>query len=60
MSKAATLSSEEAQLKVRAGHYLAETQNIFPELANERRRITRRACNSGHLVEQVRHILHAH
>ena len=58
MSKAAALTSQEAHYKARAEHYLAETQTILRQLANERKRSARRPRPQSNLVEQVRKIIH--
>ncbi len=58
MSKAATLSSEEAQHKARAEHYLAETQKILRQLSTERQRSARKARPQSNLLEEVKEILH--
>ena len=58
MSKAATLNGQEAHYKARAEHYLAETQKILRQLANERQRAARRPRPQSSLVEQVKEILY--
>ena len=58
MSKAATLSVQEAQHKAQAEHYLAETQKILRQLATDRQRAARRARPQSSLVEQVKKILY--
>ena len=58
MSKAATLTGQEAHYKARAEHYLAETKKILRQLATERQRVARRARPQPSLVEQVKEILH--
>lgn len=58
MSKAASLSTQEAHYKARAEHYLAETQKILRQLATERQRAARRPKSQTSLVDQVKEILH--
>jgi hypothetical protein len=58
MSKAATLTNQEAHYKARAEHYLAETQKILRQLATERQRAARRPRPQFRLVEEVKEILH--
>jgi len=58
MSKAATLTSQEAHYKAQAQHYLAETQKILRQLATERQRNARRSQPRPSLVEQVKEILY--
>ena len=58
MSKAAALTSQEAQYKAQAEHYLAETQKILRQLATERQRTARRSRPQSSLVDQVKEILH--
>lgn len=58
MSKADTLTNQEAHYKARAEHYLAETQKILRQLATERQRAARRPRPQSSLVEQVKEILH--
>lgn len=57
MSKAAILTSEEAQHKARAEQYLAETQRILRDLAVERRREERRHAPHSNIVQHVKAIL---
>jgi len=58
MSKAATLTDQEAHYKARAEHNLAETQKILRQLASERQRAARRPRPQTSLLEQVKKILH--
>jgi len=58
MSKAATLTVQEAQHKARAERYLAETQKILRQLATERQRVARRSQPQFNLLEQVKEILY--
>ena len=57
MSKAATLNTDEAQEKMRAKSYLAETQRILRRLASERRREQRRRVSHPDIVTKVKAIL---
>lgn len=57
MSKAATISSQEAHYKAQAQGYLAETQRILRQLAAERRRAERRRSERPNIVTEVKAIL---
>lgn len=57
MSRAATVSSQEAQYKAQAQSHLAETQRILRQLAAERRREERRRTERPNIVSEVKAIL---
>ena len=57
MSKAATLSNQEAHYQALAQGYLVETQRILRQLAAERRREQRRRSARPSIVTEVKAIL---
>jgi hypothetical protein len=57
MSKAATISNQEAHYQALAQGYLAETQRILRQLAAERRRAERRRSARPSIITEVKAIL---
>jgi hypothetical protein len=58
MSKAATLSDQEAHYKVQALSYLAQARRILRQLSVERQRQERRNAQHSNIVSEVKAILH--
>ncbi len=57
MSKAATLSSRDAQYKAQAQSYLAQARRILRSLSAERQREERRRTERPNIVSEIKAIL---
>ncbi len=58
MSKARTLTSQEAHYKAQAQGYLAEARQILRQLSTERRRTDRRRGAPASILSEVKLILY--